>query len=125
MSDFSAYREKVANYGKLANSAEKEKNYEAAYDCYIKALEIFIHMIKYEKNPKLIEIYKQKMIEYMERAEYLKKSVLNNKDEQVSQGGGSSQQIKKKDDGKKDEDKEKEKLHEALSSAIVKEKPNV
>jgi hypothetical protein len=29
-----------------------------------------------EKNPKLIDIYKQKMAEYFERAEYLKKGVL-------------------------------------------------
>ena len=46
MSDFSAYREKVANYGKLANQAEKDKNYEAAYDYYTKALDIFMHMLK-------------------------------------------------------------------------------
>mmetsp|Transcript_15978 Transcript_15978/g.15386 ORF Transcript_15978/g.15386 Transcript_15978/m.15386 type:complete len:255 (+) Transcript_15978:157-921(+) len=84
-----------------------------------------MHMLKYEKNPKLIEIYKQKMVEYMERAEYLKKSVLNQNDEQVNQGGGSSQQAKKKEDGKKEEDKEEEKLQDALSSAIVKEKPNI
>jgi len=34
-------------------------------------------MIKYEKNPKLVEIYKQKMNEYMERAEYIKKNTFN------------------------------------------------
>lgn len=35
-----------------------------------------MHMIKYEKNTKLVDIYKQKMGEYLERAEYLKKTVL-------------------------------------------------
>jgi len=34
-------------------------------------------MIKYEKNPKLIEIYKQRMGEYLGRAEYLKKVAIN------------------------------------------------
>lgn len=34
-----------------------------------------------EKNPKLTEIYRQKMNEYFERAEYLKKTVLNKNDD--------------------------------------------
>lgn len=42
-----------------------------------------MHMIKYEKNPKLIDIYKQKMGEYFERAEYLKKTVLTKNTEPV------------------------------------------
>lgn len=46
MSDFSSYRDKVANYGKLAHQAETDKNYEAAYDYYMKALDVFMHMIK-------------------------------------------------------------------------------
>ena len=32
-----------------------------------------------EKNPRLVEIYKQKTSEYFERAEYLKKTVLQPK----------------------------------------------
>lgn len=46
MSDFSAYREKVANYGKAAHQAETDQNYELAYENYTKALDIFMHMIK-------------------------------------------------------------------------------
>lgn len=44
-----------------------------------------------EKNPKLIDIYKQKMSEYFERAEYLKKGVLskNGSDETAAAGGGT------------------------------------
>lgn len=51
-----------------------------------------------EKNPKLIDIYKQKMSEYFERAEYLKKGVLskNGNDDTVNAGGGSGQASKKK-----------------------------
>ena len=51
MSDFSAYREKVANLGKQAHQAESEKNYEAAFEYYTKALEIFAHMIKCKYFP--------------------------------------------------------------------------
>jgi len=46
MSDFSAYREKVASYGRQAAQAEKEQQYEQAYEFYTKALDIFMHMIK-------------------------------------------------------------------------------
>ena len=46
MSDFSSYREKVARYGREASDAEAAKNYEYAFECYTKALEIFNHMIK-------------------------------------------------------------------------------
>jgi len=83
MTDLTSYREKVANYGKLAHQAEADKNFEQAYEYYTKALDIFIHMIKYEKNPKLIEIYKQKMGEYLERAEYLKKTVIKKEDDPI------------------------------------------
>src|SRR5947208_2580321 len=105
MVDFTAYRDKVSNYGKLAHAAEKEEKYDQAYEYYTKALDIFMHMIKCkyhkitsstfltylneslpflidEKNPKLIDIYKQKMGEYLERAEYLKKTVLNKSKEE-------------------------------------------
>jgi len=45
----------------------------------------------------------------------------------VSQGGGSGSAAKKKGEGKGGEEnkEEEDKLQDALSSAIVKEKPNV
>lgn len=46
MSDLSSYRDKAASYGKQANQAEQEKNYQAAFEFYTKALDIFSHMIK-------------------------------------------------------------------------------
>jgi MIT (microtubule interacting and transport) domain len=46
MSDLSAYRDKAANYGRLANQAEQDKDYQLAFDNYTKALDIFSHMIK-------------------------------------------------------------------------------
>ena len=58
---------------------------------------VFLNPID-EKNPKLIEIYKQKMSEYFERAEYLKKGVLskNQANDTVNAGGGTGQASKKK-----------------------------
>ena len=50
-----------------------------------------------EKNTKLVDIYKQKMAEYFERAEYLKKTVLNKgTTDPILQPGGSGQAAKKK-----------------------------
>lgn len=46
MSDLSAYRDKAANFGKLANQAENDKDYAGAFEYYMKALDIFQHMIK-------------------------------------------------------------------------------
>jgi len=85
-------------------------------------------MIKYEKNANLIALYKQKMGEYFERAEYIKKTVITPKQNAINnpppveapQGGTAS---KSKEDEK--EDKENAKMKEALSGAIVTEKPNV
>lgn len=56
MSDLSAYRDKAANFGKQANQAENDKDYAGAFEFYMKALDIFQHMIKckcptsYHKN---------------------------------------------------------------------------
>ena len=41
-----AYREQVAELGKLANQAETDKKYEEAYNYYMSALDIFVHLIK-------------------------------------------------------------------------------
>jgi hypothetical protein len=56
------------------------------------SFEHFIYLLFIdEKNPKLVDIYKQKMSEYLERAEYLKKTVLNKDKEEpvVNNSGGS------------------------------------
>jgi hypothetical protein len=57
MSDLSAYRDKAANFGKLANQAEQDKDYAGAFEFYMKALDIFQHMIKCKF--KLIRSYKR------------------------------------------------------------------
>lgn len=50
MSDLSSFRNQVTELGKAAVQAEKEQNWEQAYDFYFQALKIFMHMIKCKSN---------------------------------------------------------------------------
>ena len=64
----------------------------------MKGIDIFMHMIKCklhpllkssdDKNPKLVEIYREKCKDYLERAEYIKKTVLLKKYESQAEAGG-------------------------------------
>ena len=79
-----------------------------------------------EKNPQLTKLYNDKMMQYLNRAEYIKKTVLDKPPPEEtggSAGGGATGQKKKNKDD--DPDEEESKLEGALSNAIVTEKPNV
>jgi len=41
----------VTQYGQRASEAESAKRYEEAYGHYMAALDVFMHLIKFEKNP--------------------------------------------------------------------------
>mmetsp|Transcript_16034 Transcript_16034/g.20290 ORF Transcript_16034/g.20290 Transcript_16034/m.20290 type:complete len:430 (-) Transcript_16034:128-1417(-) len=128
MSDLSSYRQQVTQYGQRASEAEAAKRYDEAYGHYMAALDVFMYLIKFEKNPSLVKLYKEKMTQYLQRAEYIKKTVLDVPDQ--PEAGGTAQQQKPKSTpgggGGGDEDnKEEEKLEGALASAIVAESPNV
>lgn len=56
----------------------------------MQALDIFLHLIKYEKNQQLVKVYREKMGQYMSRAEYIKKNVLDKPDEPSGGSGGST-----------------------------------
>ena len=58
MGDLTQYRERVAEYGKLANAAESEQKYKVAYDYYLKALDIFKHMITCKSSINAISEFK-------------------------------------------------------------------
>lgn len=62
------------------------------------------------------------MGQYLQRAEYIKKTVLDVPDQPAA--GGTAQAQKPKN-GEPEEDKEEEKMAGALSQAIVSESPNV
>jgi vacuolar protein-sorting-associated protein 4 len=132
MTDLSSFRQQVADCGTRAQECEKSEDYEQAYKYYVSALDIFMHLIKCkclcannlradEKNPQLTKVYREKMNQYMTRAEYIKKTVLDKKNEpppakkpKASGGGGGD-----------DDDDESKKLEKALADAVVSEKPNV
>jgi len=62
------------------------------------------------------------MGQYLARAEYIKKQTMDKPEVSENKSSGTSQKAKKADDDKDDEAK---KLEDALSGAIVTEKPNV
>lgn len=121
---------------KQAVEADQQDKYPEALSLYSKALEYFMHVVKYEKNDKVKKLLRDKINEYMSRAEELR-AIIDKKDTKskkvVKAGGGVSdskkQSAKDKDKDKDDSDDEKDpetaKLQAALSSAIITETPNV
>jgi vacuolar protein-sorting-associated protein 4 len=80
--------------------------------------------LKYEKNPAAKERIKEKVIGYMQRAEFLKDALSGN-NAGKSGGGGGGAATASKSEGKDKEDDEAKKMRANLSSAIVSEKPNI
>lgn len=117
----------MTQYGQRASEAEGAKRYEEAYGHYMAALDVFMHLIRFEKNPQLVKLYKEKMGQYLQRAEYIKKTVLDVPDEPAA-GGTATAAKPKAGPGETpggEENKEEEKMQGALASAIVSESPNV
>ncbi|KAI8892757.1 P-loop containing nucleoside triphosphate hydrolase protein [Globomyces pollinis-pini] len=88
--------------------------------------------MKYEKNEKLKETIRKKFTEYLERAEKLKDYLAQNQKKPIAAGesGGKSKKNNGPDDDDDDDkndkqDAETKKLKDALSGAILSEKPNV
>ncbi|KAL0945585.1 hypothetical protein HGRIS_014744 [Hohenbuehelia grisea] len=107
-------------------------NYPEALRFYQQSLDYFMHALRYEKNDRAKELIRNKIAEYLQRAEDLKEHIANAKDSRarsavgVNGGGGSSgAQGKKKDGEDDDQDPEMKKLRAGLSGAILSEKPNV
>ena len=116
--------EKAVAIVKGAIEADNNKEYKEAYGKYQRALEYFIHAIKYEKNEKTKENMKKRTVGYMNRAEQLKEFLDKPKTERrraSAHGGGKGG----KGGGGDDDDKEEDKLKGALAGAIITEKPNV
>ncbi|PKU62843.1 protein SUPPRESSOR OF K(+) TRANSPORT GROWTH DEFECT 1 [Dendrobium catenatum] len=92
------------------------------------ALEYFKTHLKYEKNPKIKEAITQKFTEYLRRAEEIR-AVLDEGGSGLASNGDAAVATKAKtkpkegDDG--GEDPEQAKLRSGLTSAIIREKPNI
>jgi hypothetical protein len=50
MTDLSQYREQVAQLGQMAQQAEADEKFEAAFQYYKQALDVFMHMIKCKQS---------------------------------------------------------------------------
>eukprot|EP01041_Mallomonas_annulata_P007923 gene7923-16214_t len=130
MKDFREKRglEIVRQAIELDNAGE----YEKAYSLYKRAMDHIMVGLKYEKNQSAVNNIKPKLEEYIKRAEYLKvilQERANNAGPNSSGGSGgataTASQAKSSSDRSKEKDDEKSKLRDALSSAIMSEKPNI
>jgi vacuolar protein-sorting-associated protein 4 len=79
---------------------------------------------KYEKNPRTVARVREKMEEYIKRAELLKEAIANRAPKkQASAAAASSGAKDTRDDD--DDNGERNKLRGGLESAVLMEKPNV
>merc|ERR1712198_247387 len=117
-----------------ATEEDQNKNYAEALKLYEHAVEYFLHAIKYEaQSDKAKESIRAKCVQYLERAEKLKKYVHGKQKKPIKEGSSSGGS--KKDSGKdskegdsdsdSNEDPEKKKMMTKLEGAIVMEKPNI
>ncbi|KAH8926822.1 AAA-domain-containing protein [Atractiella rhizophila] len=127
------FLEKACDVVKQAIDEDHKQNWEEAFKLYKNALDYFHLAFKYEKNPKLRELIRGKVEEYLERAEKLKNHISAADEKRQRQavgangkgagGGGGAGQTKK--GGDDDDDADTKKLRGALSSAILSSTPNV
>ena len=89
MSDISGMRDKAFNIAKAATELDNEKKYQEAISKYAEAIEHFLFLLKYDKNPAVLPKYKSHMEEYFKRAEYLKQVVKEGPIEAPAQGGSN------------------------------------
>ncbi|XP_021373770.1 vacuolar protein sorting-associated protein 4A-like isoform X2 [Mizuhopecten yessoensis] len=126
--------EKAIDIVTKATEEDKNKNYEEALKLYEHGVEYFLHAMKYEaQSDKAKESIRAKCMQYLDRAEKLKKYVYGKKKNPVADGGGGTLGGKNNKKGKSidsDSDDEKadpenKKFNDQISGAIVMEKPNV
>lgn len=116
---------RAVNTVKQAIEADNAGEYEKAFGLYKQSLEVFVLAIKYEKNAKSKDLIRQKTVEYMDRAEKLKNHLNEQEAKKNSSSKGAVGANGKGKDDKETEDGEDKKLKNALSSAILQERPNV
>eukprot|EP01100_Stratorugosa_tubuloviscum_P003342 TRINITY_DN1807_c0_g1_i1.p1 TRINITY_DN1807_c0_g1~~TRINITY_DN1807_c0_g1_i1.p1 ORF type:complete len:431 (+),score=220.49 TRINITY_DN1807_c0_g1_i1:74-1366(+) len=114
-----------------ATDEDKKENYEEALRLYQLALDYFFTALKYEKNERSKVLVREKIKEYLERAEKLKEFISKPRRKQAVTSSGSTKYNKQKKGNEKDneeedeDDPDKARLRNNISGAIIKEKPNV
>ena len=125
MTDTLEYREK--GFAKIREGIDLDKagNFDAALPIYKQGLQFLMHAMKYEKNEQAKSMLKEKIAGYLARVEFL--------DKKQQEGGGTAnkppppaggQAQKKKPKGGA-EDKDRDKLREALMEAVQVEMPDI
>lgn len=113
--------QQAIEYVKVAVAEDEAGNYDKALQQYKAALEYFSAHLKYEKNPRSAEAIKAKMLEYIERAEYLKTVIGGQKEAAAAASGpnGAAAATAGSKKGDSSDDKERERLKGQLGSAIM------
>ncbi|EMT73392.1 P-loop containing nucleoside triphosphate hydrolase protein [Fusarium oxysporum II5] len=122
------FRDRAIAEVQKAITADHNKEYQKAFDLYMSSMELWVKALKWEKNKALKVTMQEKMATYLDRAEKLKQ-FLAAENENANGGGkaimganGSSTGKGKPQPGEDDDSK---KLRNALSGAILQERPNV
>ena len=68
-----SYIQQVKEWGIKAQEEETAGNYKEAYNLYLNCIHNFDYMMKHEQNQTIIKVYKEKLLEYLSRAERVKK----------------------------------------------------
>ncbi len=121
------FRDRAIAEVQKAIAADHNKEYQKAFDLYMSSMELWVKALKWEKNKALKATMQEKMATYLDRAEKLKQFLQAEADNTNGGKGlmganGASAGGKAK--GSNDDDDNK-KLRNALSGAILQERPNV
>lgn len=119
MSGSQQHLNKAIEIVKQAIEADEKKEWEKAFNLYIKSFDWFELALKYEKNQRTKQRVKDYLTNYLNRAEKIKEFVEQDKQKKKTPAAASG-------NGKGKEDEEEgNKFKNQLDSAILKEKPNV
>jgi len=121
---------------KAAVIADNADEHEKAFALYKQGLQYFMTGLKYMKNEKSKAAIREKMGQYMDRAEQIKTAIEKKDKKQVVKAGVPASKDKaakasggggkdESDKPKEDDDPDNAKLQAALATAIVRETPNV
>lgn len=110
-----------------ATEADQAQKFDEAFRLYQLSLQYFKTALKYEKNNSIKLTIRDKMEEYITRAEQLKDMLDKKKKTPVAAAanGTNGKSSGKKSSDEEDVDPEDKKRQEGLASAILKEKPGI
>ncbi|GJN72464.1 vacuolar protein sorting-associated protein 4 [Purpureocillium lilacinum] len=120
------FRDRVIGEVQKAIAADHAKEYEKAFGLYMSSMELWIKALRWEKNKGLKVAMQYKMVTYLDRAEKLKKFLAIEEDN--SNGVKALSGVHGTSTGKTEgapEDHDGKQLRNALSGAVLQERPNV